>query len=556
MNVLGVNCFSHDTSACLLSDGDLIAFAEEERFVREKHTKSFPDRCVAYCLEEGGMGIDEVDYVAFTYRPLLDYSRAFVDFVRRFPSSIKRFAVQTVVDAMLLYRPYDFKRRYGYRGKVVCVGHHDAHAASAFYPSGFEEAAVLSIDRGGDYLSTLLAHGKGTVLQEVKKIRNPHSVGSLYTAVTEYLGFRPNSGEGKVMGLAPYGGLDLVEDLREIVRLNPEGDFELDLSYFTYSATRFSTSEKFNRKFGPPRAPESEITERHESVARALQEVTEETALHIGRHLYERTRSPNLCIAGGVALNSVMNQRLLQELPFEDIFIQPAANDAGTCLGAAQWVEHMVLGRPRRFTMEHPFYGPGYTPEQMLECITKRKVKYLQVADRCDYAARAISEGKIVGWFQGRMEMGPRALGNRSILADPRRRDMKDILNREVKHREGFRPFAPSVLEESGADYFDDYYPSPFMLLVPPVKAEMRDVIPAVVHVDGTGRLQSIDAANATYKRLIDRFNQITGVPVVVNTSFNIRGEPIVMTPDDALNCFFFTGLDTLVLGDYVLEKE
>jgi carbamoyltransferase len=556
MNILGVNCFSHDTSACLLSNGDLVAFAEEERFAREKHTKSFPDRTVAYCLEEGGIGIGDVDCVAFTYRPLLDYSRALADFVRRFPYSIKRFAVQTLVDSMLLYRAYDFKRRYSYRGKLVFVGHHDAHAASAFYPSGFDEAAVLSIDRGGDYLSTLLAYGKGTGLREVKKIRNPHSVGSLYTAVTEYLGFKPNSGEGKVMGLAPYGDLDLLEDFRRIVRLKPEGDFELDLSYFVYSATRFGTSEKFNRTFGPPRVPESELTPRHQNVARALQEVTEETALHIGRYLYEQTRCPNLCIAGGVALNSVMNQRLLHELPFEDVFIQPAANDAGTCLGAAQWVEHVVLGRPRAFEMKHPFYGPGYTPEQMLECIKKRKVKYSEVADPCEYAARAISEGKIVGWFQGRMEMGPRALGNRSILADPRRKDMKDILNREVKHREGFRPFAPSVLEENGAEFFDDYYPSPFMLLVPPVKAEKMDVIPAVVHVDGTGRLQTIDDANPDYKRLIRRFDEITGVPVVVNTSFNIRGEPIVMTPDDALNCFFFTGLDTLVLGNYVLEKD
>jgi carbamoyltransferase len=556
MNILGINCFSHDTSACLLSQGEPVAFAEEERFLRTKHTKAFPDKAVSYCLEEGGLETDDIDYVAFTYRPVLDYARAFRDFLRRFPFSIKRFAVQTAVDSMLLYRARDFKKRYGYRGKLVFVGHHDAHAASGYYPSAFEEAAILSIDRGGDYLSTLLCKGTGDRIITIKKIMNPHSVGSLYTAVTEYLGFTPNSGEGKVMGLAPYGDLELLGDFRKIVELKPEGDFELDLSYFHYSATRFQVSDKFERIFGPPRVPESEMERRYENIARALQEVTEEIALHVCRYLYKKADSKNLCIAGGVGLNSVMNARLFRELSFEDIFIQPSANDAGTALGAALWVEHMMLGRPRKYTMIHPYYGPGYTDEEMLACIRKRKARYSRVADPGAYAAEALAEGKIVGWFQGRMEMGPRALGNRSILADTRRKDMKDTLNREVKHREGFRPFAPTVLEEEGAAYFDDYYPAPFMLLVLPVKKEKQDVIPAVVHVDETGRLQTLDgSANPGYRHLIEKFRELTGVPVVLNTSFNIRGEPIVMTPDDALNCYFFTGIDTIVLGSYVLEK-
>lgn len=557
MNILGINCFSHDTSACLLSEGEPVAFAEEERFLRTKHTKAFPDRTIAYCLEEGGIEIGDVDYAAFTYRPVLDYARAFRDFLRRFPFSARRFAVQTAVDSMLLYRARDFKKRYGYKGKLIFVGHHDAHAASGYYPSGFDEAAVLSIDRGGDYLSTLLCRGTGNRIETIKMIRNPHSVGSLYTAVTEYLGFTPNSGEGKVMGLAPYGDLEMLDEFRKIVKLEPGGDFKLDLSYFHYSATRFGTSEKFHRIFGPPRVPESEMERRYENIARAVQEVTEEVALHICRYLYEQAGSKNLCIAGGVGLNSVMNARLFRELPFEDIFIQPSANDAGTALGAALWVEHMVLGRPRKYAMIHPNYGPGYTEDEMLGCIRKRKAKYRRVDDPGAYAAEALAEGKIVGWFQGRMEMGPRALGNRSILADTRRQDMKDILNREVKHREGFRPFAPTILEEDGADYFDDYYPAPFMLLVLPIKKEKQDVIPAVVHVDETGRLQTLDgSANPEYRHLIEKFKELTGVPVVLNTSFNIRGEPIVMTPDDALNCYFFTGIDSLVLGNYVLEKE
>jgi len=556
MNILGINCFSHDTSACLLSEGGPVAFAEEERFLRTKHTKAFPHKAVAYCLEEGGLKVGDVDYVAFTYRPVLDYARAFRDFLRRFPFSIKRFGVQTAVDAMLLYRAYDFKKTYGYRGKLVFVGHHDAHAASGYYPSGFEEAAILSIDRGGDYLSTLLCKGTGDKITAIKTIRNPHSVGSLYTAVTEYLGFTPNSGEGKVMGLAPYGDLECLDEFRKIVRIKPDGGFKLDLSYFRYSATRFQTSEKFHRIFGPPRVPESEMERRYENIARALQEVTEEVALHICQYLYRQAGSKNLCIAGGVGLNSVMNARLFRELPFEDIFIQPSANDAGTALGAALWIEHVVLGRPRKYKMIHPYYGPGYTEEEMLECIRKRKAKHRRVDDPGAYAAQALSQGKIVGWFQGRMEMGPRALGNRSILADVRGKDMKDILNREVKHREGFRPFAPTILEEDGTDYFDDYYPAPFMLLVLPIKKEKQEVIPAVVHVDETGRLQTLDgSANPEYRHLIEKFKELTGVPVVLNTSFNIRGEPIVMTPDDALNCYFFTGLDVLVMGNYVLEK-
>jgi carbamoyltransferase len=559
MNILGINCFSHDTSACLLTDGRIAAFAEEERFVREKHTKRFPANAIDYCLSEGGVSLGDVEHVAFMYRPLLDYSRALRDFFLTFPFGTKRLAVQTAFDAILAYRAFNFKTKYGYKGDLVFVGHHDAHAASAYYPSGFDEAAVLSIDRGGDYLSTLMCRGKGDRLKRLKIIRNPHSVGALYTAVTEYLGFRANSGEGKVMGLAPYGNLDLLDEFRKIVKLEPAGEFKLDLSYFRWDATSIAVNDKFTRIFGPPREPEGELTARHENIARALQEVTEETALHLAAHLHEMTGSSRLCVGGGVGLNSVMNSRLARELPFEEVYIQPAANDAGTALGAPLWVHHMKLGLPRSCGVPHAYLGPGYTDQQIEDSIKKRKVAYARVGDPARYAAAALAAGKIVGWFQGRMEMGPRALGNRSILADPRGRDMKDRLNHEVKQREGFRPFAPSVLSEAGEDYFGGYRESPFMLLVLPVRQAVKSRIPAVVHVDGTGRLQTLngsgDLCPDSYRRLVEEFRDLTGVPVVLNTSFNVRGEPIVMSPDDALNCFYATGIDTLVIGDFALEK-
>ena len=556
MNILGINCFSHDTAAALLVDGEPVAFVEEERFNREKHTKAFPDSAIDFCLRTAGISMEDVDVVAFAHRAGVDYARGALDALKRMPLGAKRLAAQTYVDLNLWRKERAFLRRWGYRGRTVNVGHHDAHAASAYYASGFDDAAVLTLDRGGDFLSTTLGQGRGERLRTLAEVRNPHSLGEIYTAVTGWLGFHPNSDEGKVMGLAPYGRDRYVPTFRDLVRLTPDGLFTVDLSWFRYQVESGPLSQRFLERFGPPRVPESELTPRHEDVAFGVQTLVEEAALHIARALHQRTGSKNLALAGGVALNSVMNARLLAETPFEHIFIQPAAGDAGNALGATLHVWHRVLGRPRRWRMEHAFYGPEYTNADLKEVLAARKLPFREVADPAAEAADLLSRSRIVGWFQGKAEVGPRALGARSILADPRKAEMKDIVNAEVKHREGFRPFAPSVLDDRGAEYFDGYYTNPFMLLVLPIAQDKREVIPAVTHVDGTGRLQSVTKVNQPYYRLIEEFERRTGVPVVLNTSFNLRGEPIVHRPEEALADYLNTGMDALFLGPYLLEKE
>ncbi len=557
MNILGINCFSHDTAAALLQDGEPVAFIEEERFNREKHTKAFPDAAVEFCLRIAGISIHEVDAVAFAHRAGIDYARGVADALARFPASAKRLAAQTYVDAGLVRKQRSFLKRQGYRGRVVNVGHHQAHAAGAFFPSPFEEAAILTLDRGGDFLSTTLAYGQGSRVKTLKEVRNPHSLGEIYTAVTGWLGFHPNADEGKVMGLAPYGTDRHVPVFRDFLRFTPDGLFQVNLAWFRYQLEAGPLSKRFLERFGPPRVPESEITPHHQDVAFGVQAITEAAAIHLAIALWGLTGSDNLALAGGVALNSVMNARLLAETPFERVFVQPAAGDAGNALGAALHVWHQLDGQPRRWRMDHAFFGPEYTDADFKELLAERKLPFREVADPPAEAAELLSRSKIVGWFQGRAEVGPRALGARSILADPRRPEMKDIVNAEVKHREGFRPFAPSVLDERGPEYFDGYATNPFMLLVLPIRKEKREVIPAVTHVDGTGRLQSVTReGNPLYHRLIQEFERRTGVPVVLNTSFNLRGEPIVHRPEEALADYLATGMDALFLGRYLLEKE
>lgn len=555
MNILGINCFSHDTAACLIQDGRVVAFAEEERFNRDKHTKAFPDLAIAYCLQEGGISIDQVDAVAFAHRAGTDFGRGAWDALKR--GAPKRLAAQAYVDLNLARKQRDFVRRWGYRGRVFNVGHHEAHAASAFFASPFDEAAVLTLDRGGDFLSATLGHGRDHHLRTMAEVRNPDSLGEVYTALTWYLGFHPNSDEGKLMGLAPYGRDRLAHQFRDLIRFTPDGLFKVNLSWFAYQReSKVPLGRRFLQRYGPRRTPGSELTELHEDLAYAVQDLIEEAGLHVTRALHRLTGSKNLCLAGGVALNSVMNARLLHETPFEHVFIQPAAGDAGNALGAALWAWHQEMGQPRTWAMEHAFFGKAWTEAEHKEVLASRKLPFKEVADPSAEAARLLSEGKIVGWFQGRAEVGPRALGARSILADPRRAEMKDIVNTQVKHREGFRPFAPSVLHERGPEYFEGYYPNPFMLLVLPIREEKRGVIPAVTHVDGTGRMQTVQRhENEAYYRLIEEFEKRTGVPVVLNTSFNLMGEPIVHRPEEALNDFLNTGMDALLLGPYLLEK-
>ncbi len=553
-DILGVNCFSHDTSACLIRDGRIVAFVEEERFNRERHTRRFPDAAITFCLEQAGLGLKDVDAVAFAHRPGLDFARGALDALRR--GSPRRLAVQAYVDANLARKELSFRRRWGYRGRVVHVGHHDAHAAAAYYASPFDEAAVLTLDRGGDFLSTTLQHGRGSGLRELARVRNPHSLGEVYTALTWYLGFAPNADEGKVMGLAPYGQDKLVAEFSELVRLTSDGLFRVNLDHFAYQRQAGWLSRRFLSRYGRPRVPESELTELHENLAWAVQDLIEETALHVARSLRQRTGSRNLCLAGGVALNSVMNARLLGEAGFEHVFIQPAASDAGNALGAALWLWHQQLGKPREAAMEHAFWGPEFGARAREEALERRGLRAEQMADAPAEAARLLAEGRVVGWFQGRAEVGPRALGARSILADPRRADMKDVVNARVKRREAFRPFAPSVLHERGPQWFGGYYPNPFMLLVLPVLPERREQIPAVTHVDGSARLQTVTAEfNRPFHRLISEFERRTGVPVVLNTSFNLRGEPIVLRPEEAVHDFLSSDMDDLFLGDLLVRK-
>lgn len=553
--VLGINCFSHDTSACLLIDGTVVSFAEQERFNRDQHTKAFPDDAIGFCLAEAGISAADLEAVAFGHHALVDLARGARDAVlRRAP---KRLAAQVFIDGRLLQREQAFRRRWGYRGRVFRVGHHKAHAASAFFPGPFDSAAVLTLDRGGDFLSTTLNVGEGNRLKTLSEIGNPHSLGEVYTALTWYLGFRPNADEGKLMGLAPYGSPQLTGELSDLVELRPDGSFRVNLEWFGYQREGRLLSRQFLERFGPPRVPESEITGRHEDIAYAAQHLIEEAALHVARGLQRSTGASRLCVAGGVALNSVMNTRLLREAGFEHVFVQPAASDAGNALGAALWVWHQELGHPRGWTMDHAFLGASFTEREQADALSARDLTFEEISDPALVAAQLLSEGKVVGWFQGRAEVGPRALGARSILADPRRAEMKDVVNARIKRREGFRPFAPSVLHSRGSEYFESYYPTPFMLHVQTVRKDKRDVIPAVTHVDGTGRLQSVSADfNPAFHRLIEEFDRLTGVPVVLNTSFNLRGEPMVHRPAEAVEDYLKSEMDALVLGPYLARKD
>jgi carbamoyltransferase len=553
--ILGVNFFSHDTAACLLVDGRPELLMEQERLNRDVHTKQYPAGAIDSCLERVGASMADVDAVAVAQRPLVDLARGAGDAVAR--GAPKRLAAQTYTDLRLLARVRLLRRRWGYRGPVHLVGHHDAHAAGAFYPSGFDEAAVLTVDRGGDFLSTTLWSGRDRRLEPLAAVRNPHSLGELYTAVTVHLGFRAGSDEGKVMGLAPYGSTALVDTLRPAVRLTGDGLFRIDLSWFGWHRQGPPIGRPFVERFGPARIPESEITQHHMDLARAVQEVLEDSAVHVGRGLRRRAGSPMLCLSGGVALNSVMNNRVFVDAEFDDVFIQPAASDAGNALGAALWVWHHHMGRPREWTMEHAYLGVSWSEADLRSAFAGRGVSYRRVGDPAAEAARLVAAGKVVGWFQGRAEVGPRALGARSILADPRRPDMRDIVNHRVKRREWFRPFAPSVLAEHADEWFDGYHPNPFMLLVQPVRPEKRDLVPSITHVDGSARLQTVtEATSPLYHRLVSEFHRLTGVPMVLNTSFNLRGEPMVHRPEEALDDYLRSGMDAVILGDCLAEKQ
>jgi carbamoyltransferase len=597
MYVLGISRV-HDSAAALVRDGEIIAFAEEERFTRVKHDGRFPSKAVAFCLEQAGITLAEVDHVAFYWQRWKEALHAARVFARYFPGTLDVFRnrreggtksagwLQTwrhgggsggvddfhVGGAVLAHikRTYtleqEVKDAVGWTGPakftVHLVDHHRAHAASAFHISPFEQAAVLTLDGvGSDGTSTLLGVGKGNRIHDLKRIKFPHSLGAMYAIVTGYLGFYPTVDEGKVMGLAPLGRDTYVEQFRDLVHLHDDGGFELDLSWFSHHRNgRHEVSRKFLDTFGPARertkiTADNPMPQHYSDIAFALQVTLEEAGLHLARWLQKETGMTKLAVAGGVALNSVMNGRILLETPFEEFFAQPAAADDGASLGSALEVSVGKYGRPRPkdgFT----YTGPEFTEAEMEQALVDAGVEYERMDDIAGHAAAKIADGTIIGWVQGRMECGPRALGNRSLLADPRHAESKERMNEKVKHREPFRPFAPSCLAERAGEYFVSDYPSPVMLLVFDVLEHQRAAVPAITHVDGTARVQTVSRAdNPLYYELISKFDALTGVPMLVNTSFNDNNEPIVCTPQDAIACYLKTDVDALALGPFWVEK-
>jgi carbamoyltransferase len=566
MHILGFDCYGHDAAAAIIRDGAMLGLVEEERFLRKKHAADFPRNAIGWCCEIAGIAPKELDHIVYYWNPRLGRKQRICHLLRYFPWSLGLIGSRGDKESAMLRLRSTLRRELGLTGRTRLhfAEHHLCHAASTFLTSPFDRAAILSIDAAGEWDCTWMGVGDGLDLRPLKRIGFPQSLGLFYGAVTEFLGFPFASGEGKVMGLAPYGDPErYIDEFRRIIRTTDDGGYDIDLSYFTYhylGRPRWF-SPKFHRIFGPERPREGELTAHYKDVAAALQQRTEEVGLHLARWLRKETGLSRVCLAGGVCLNSVMNGKILRQGVFDEVVVQPAANDAGTALGACYWLWNSVMRQPRTYVFEHAYFGPWFEDEALRRAIKVQlgpedPVVWRKIDHAPERAARMLVEGKIIGWFQGRMEMGPRALGNRSILADPRSAEMKDLLNARVKFRESFRPFAPSVLEEKIGEWFNSEHPSPYMILVYDVLPEQRARVPAITHVDGTGRVQSVSRNhNPRYHRLIREFERLTGVPMVLNTSFNIRGEPIVHRPEQAIECFLKTGMDALFLGDYLLTK-
>ena len=573
MVILGINAYHGDASAAIVVDGQLVAAAEEERFNRIKHVAGFPTGAVRYCLDAAGLRPGDIDHIALARNPWARLLKKALYAVR-----MPRLAADRLA-ALLRFAGIgdDLSEALGVgRGEIKPafhrIEHHRAHLASSFFVSPFDDAALLSVDGLGDFASTMWGTGRGATLEIRGAISFPHSLGIYYTAVSQYLGFWKYGDEYKVMGLAAYGEPEFGNEFQDIVDLDGRLGFSLGLDYFLHHKTGPEMtwrqgqpvlgrlySDGLIECLGPARERDSAIEPRHENVAASLQARLEEVMFTLLNRLHTETGSKALCMAGGVAFNCVVNGQIFERTPFEAVYIPPAAGDSGLAVGAAYYVWNHVLGNPRSFEMRHAYWGPGFSPETIEQLLTSRGVTFRKIEDSdelCDWTAGRIAEGKVVGWFQGRMEWGPRALGNRSIVADPRRPEMKDVLNKRIKHREPFRPFSPSVLAECVDEYFEAPAPSPFMLMTYRVRPDKREVIPAPTHVDGTGRVQTVDrGVSPLYWTLIRAFGRRTGVPVVLNTSFN-ENEPIVCTPEEALECFLRTRMDVLVLGSCVVERE
>lgn len=593
MYILGISCYYHDAAAALLHNGQLVAAAEEERFTRIKFDPNFPRQAIDFCLAQAGITAHDLDYVVFYEKPLQKFERIFLSTLAGVPRTAKLFreAMATWFSEKLWIKSHLLSQLDMPAGKLLFVEHHLSHAASAFFCSPFKEAAVLTIDGVGEWTTTALGRasadwgdgGRNAIALE-QEIRFPHSIGLLYSAFTAWLGFQVNNGEYKVMGMSPYGAPRYRDKVEKVLRLAEDGSFALNMNYFSFHT---STEQTYNRRFvnlfGEPRDPSAEfitdqthpngtgnpdraLRERNQyyaDVAMSIQRTTEEAVLRMVRHLHRTTGSENLCMAGGVALNSVANGRIVREGPFKNVFVQPAAGDSGGALGAALYAWHVLLGKPRTFVMEHAYWGAEYRPAEIADFLRGKGIPYREVDDDrlLDETVHDLTSGRVIGWFQGRFEWGPRALGNRSILADPRREEMKEIVNEKIKFREPFRPFAPAILEERAGDYYatpglDENLMARYMLMVSPVVEGRGNEVPATTHM-GSGRLQTVRRAwNQRYYDLIQRFGQATGTPVLLNTSFNLRGEPIVTWPHNAFNTFVGSDIDVLVLGNFVVRKE
>lgn len=590
MNILGISAFYHDSAAALICDGEICAAAQEERFTRKKHDAAFPENAIAYCLRERGISIADIDYVAFYEKPLLKFERLLETYLAFAPAGFPSFrrAIPTwVVDKLFLPRKIHKNLGKDYTGPLVYPEHHESHASSAFFPSTFNEAAVVTIDGVGEWATTTIGEGQGNKITLLEHLDFPHSLGLLYSAFTYYTGFRVNSGEYKLMGLAPYGEpkfADLIQ--QELIDIREDGSFRLNMKYFNYCQGLTMTSKKFHRLFGrPPRKPETELDEFHMDIAASIQLVTEEIVLKLAHHAHALTGHENLCLAGGVALNCVANGRILRETPFKKVWIQPAAGDAGGALGAAMMVWYQLLDNPRQASkpdaQKGSFLGPDFDDDQIRKLLESHSAVFEHIPNQdalAEKIADCLSNQQVVGLHHGRMEFGPRALGSRSILGDPRSQEMQKTMNLKIKFRESFRPFAPSVLREHASDYFEmtEAEESPYMLMVADVVDSrrtacedalqstrgldklpiIRSEVPAITHVNFSARVQTVDEKrHGIYWKIISEFHNKAGCPMIINTSFNVRGEPIVCTPEDSYNCFMATNMDVLVLGSFLLKK-
>lgn len=592
MYILGISCYYHDAAATLIKDGVVVAAAEEERFTRIKHDSEYPENAINFCLNLEGIEAQDLECVMYFEKPFLKFERLLLDTMQTFPKSLKLFreSMITQLGEKLWIKHLIQKKLDIDPSKILFCEHHISHAASSFYCSPFNEAAILTIDGVGEWTTATLGVGRGTDIKILKEIKFPNSLGLLYSAFTAFLGFEVNEGEYKVMGMAPFGEPKYVDQVYEVVKVDDEGGFELDMDYFCY---HYSTDKTFNKKFeeifGDPRDQKSnfftdasgypsyfgdkpdnyeEIAKQNQyyaDIAASIQVVTEQIVVKMANYAQKETGMKHLCMAGGVALNSVANKKILSNTDFEEIYIQPAAGDGGASTGAALYGYHAIFGKPRNFVMEHAYWGEEHSAADTEAFLKENNLPYELVEDDTKLFERvvdSIQNGKVIGWHQGRFEWGPRALGNRSILADPRSTEMKDIVNVKIKFREPFRPFAPSVLVEKAGEYFDidepeKHYPARFMLYVTDVHKDKWDVLPAITHVDGTGRLQTVRCElNPKYYKLIETFGDATGVPVLLNTSFNLKGEPVVNTPAEAFSSFNASGMDLLVLGNYLVYKD